>query len=172
MVEDTNKWKFGLAKTSRIAFGRIAAALGATEVKESTWSDLEGSLIQADMGYNTAVEVSDAVKKAVYDEGVTKTETIKSILRVELRKRLEKPGFVEITQAPFVILLLGVNGSGKTTSAAKLGAYFVSEGKSVMFIAADTFRAAAVDQLDEWAIKLNIPIISGVPGSDPGAVVY
>ena len=172
MEKEANGWKSGLAKTSKIAFGRIANALGATEISESIWSDLEASLIQADVGYYTASGVTESVKQFVYKEGITKAKEIKSILKTELHKRLIEPEKIEFTRSPFVILLLGVNGSGKTTSAAKLGSLFKNEGKRVMFIAADTFRAAATDQLNVWANRLGIAILSGTPGSDPGSIVY
>ena len=89
-----------------------------------------------------------------------------------MRARLDAVPMLDLSAIPAVILLVGVNGSGKTTTAAKLGRRFVDEGKRVLLVAADTFRAAAVDQLQVWAERLDLPIVAGQMGSDPGAVVY
>ncbi len=94
------------------------------------------------------------------------------MLETELRSRLDAVPALDLTAHPTVILLVGVNGSGKTTTAAKLGRRFADQGQRVLLVAADTFRAAAVDQLQVWADRLEIPILAGQMGSDPGAVVY
>jgi len=172
MIRTKNNWKMALARTSKVAFGRISNALRTSEISDSTWEDLEESLIQADFGYETAKEINETVKDFVYREGITSIEEVNKILRNELHDRLDKPTNIEISTKPFVILLVGVNGSGKTTTAAKLGSMFRSDGESVMLIAADTFRAAATDQLNEWAQRLDLICIKGSTGSDPGSVVY
>jgi fused signal recognition particle receptor len=94
------------------------------------------------------------------------------VLEAELVSRLTAPDKLTFSSQPAVILLVGVNGSGKTTTVAKLGKRFTSEGKKVLLVAADTFRAAAVDQLQIWAERLELPIVAGQMGSDPGAVVF
>ncbi len=101
-----------------------------------------------------------------------RSEELRSALRAELRSRLDDPPALDFPAHPTIILLVGVNGSGKTTSAAKLGGLFLAQGKTVLFGAADTFRAAAVDQLQVWADRLNIPVVAGESGSDPGAVAF
>ena len=93
-------------------------------------------------------------------------------LRVELRNRLDKPPAIEWPGNPSVLVVVGVNGSGKTTTIAKLGNRFIDEGKSILFGAADTFRAAAVDQLQVWGDRLGVEVIAGAPESDPGAVAF
>ena len=167
-----DNWKSALARTSKAAFGRIALVLGTAEINESTWEDVEEILIQADFGYQTSKNISDNVRNLVYKKGITSSVGVLNILREVLLDNLETPVIPAMKETPYIILLVGVNGSGKTTTAAKLGHLFKSEGKKIILIAADTYRAAATEQLNNWADKLNIPCISGAPGSDPGSVVY
>ncbi len=167
-----NKWKEGLSKTSKAAFGQIANLLGATEVTDDTWDELEALLVQADLGMETTDLVLDALEERVDREGITKSNELKAALREELRKHLDAPPALEFPAQPTVILIVGVNGSGKTTSIAKLGQRFTLQGQRVLLGAADTFRAAAVDQLEIWAERLNLSVISGQFGGDAGAVAY
>lgn len=167
-----NKWASGLEKTRKATFGRIANLFGASEITDETWEELEALLIQADLG----VDTSEAVMAALWDrekkEGITRTAELRDLLKDELRKLLIAPPALDLSHKPTVILIVGVNGSGKTTSIAKLGKRFSLEGKKVLLGAADTYRAAAVDQLEVWANRLDLPIIAGQPGADPGAVAY
>lgn len=166
------RWKTGLSRSSKAAFGRVASLLGATEINSQTWEELEGLLIQADLGLETTGSVLDSLRTTVRTRGLTRSIELRSLLKVELRLRLDAPPRLDFPSKPTIILLVGVNGSGKTTTAAKLGRRFSDDGKRVLLVAADTFRAAAVDQLQVWAERLEIPIVSGQLGSDPGAVVY
>lgn len=172
MVDFLNKWREGLARTSKAAFGRLAGMLGATEITPETWEDLEALLIQADVGLETTQSVLKALKETVKREGLTRASDLRAVLKAELRSRLTTPPPLVFSDRPTVILLVGVNGSGKTTTAAKLGQRFMKEGKTVLFGAADTFRAAAVDQLQVWGERLKAEVIAGAPESDPGAVAY
>lgn len=167
-----SKWKQGLARTSRAAFGQIATLLGATEINEALWEDLEALLIQADLGVETTSAILDNLERRVDREGLTKAAELKQALRAELRARLDAPPPLDFSAVPTVILVVGVNGSGKTTTIAKLGKRFAGQGKRVLLGAADTFRAAAVDQLQVWAERLDLPIISGQIGGDAGAVAF
>ena len=167
-----NKWKEGLARTSKAAFGQIANLLGAVEFDDSIWDELEALLVQADLGIETTNDVLDAVEKRVDKEGITRTQELKDVLRQELRRRLDTPPALDFSQRPCIILIVGVNGSGKTTTIAKLGQLFTAQGSSVLLGAADTYRAAAVDQLEIWAKRINLPIISGQMGGDAGAVAF
>lgn len=167
-----SKWKEGLARTSKAAFGQIATILGATEIDDSIWDDLEALLIQADLGVETTISVLDELERRVDQEGITRTNELRQILRDELRKLLDTPPTLKITERPGIILIVGVNGSGKTTTIAKLGKRFMQQGKTVLLGAADTFRAAAVDQLETWATRLDIPVISGQQGGDSAAVAF
>jgi fused signal recognition particle receptor len=166
------KWRQGLARTRKTTFGRIAQMLGTAEIDEETWDDLEAMFIQADMGLETSEEVIEALKLRVQEEGLTNADELRDAIRAELLVRLDPPPPIRLDHPTNVILIVGVNGSGKTTNMAKLGQRFQQQGKRVIFGAADTFRAAAVDQLEIWAKRLDIPIISGQAGGDPGAVAY
>jgi fused signal recognition particle receptor len=172
MANLISKWKQGLAKTSKSAFGQIATLLGATEISQDIWDDLEAILIQADIGVDTTRSILDALEKRVDREGITKAQVLRMALRQELRSRLDTPPTLNFNNRPTVILIVGVNGSGKTTTIAKLGNYFTQDKKKVLIGAADTYRAAAVDQLQIWAERLHIPIITGQADGDAGAVAY
>ncbi len=172
MADVFAKWRNGLAKTSKAAFGRLATFLGATEITQETWDDLETLLIQADMGIETTSEILDALRQLVQSQGLTRADELSEALRAELRARLDSAPDLEWKDKPSVIMVVGVNGSGKTTTIAKLGQRFQSEGKSLLFGAADTFRAAAVDQLQVWGDRLKVDVVSGAPESDPGAVAF
>lgn len=156
-----------------MAFGRIANLFGATDVTEDTWDELEAILVQADLGIETTEDVINSMKKYAEDKGITRADELYKALRAELLNRLDPipPSNLE-SQKPAVILLVGVNGSGKTTSAAKLGRQFKQRGMQVLLAAADTYRAAAVDQLQVWGDRLELPVIAGQPNADPGAVAY
>lgn len=172
MTDILSHWRAGLSKTGKAAFGRVASLLGATEITPETWDDLETLLIQADLGIETTASVLDSLKRLTRDRGLLRSEELHSALKAELRSRLDNPPALDFSNHLTVILLVGVNGSGKTTSAAKLGARFHAEGKTILFGAADTFRAAAVDQLQVWGDRLNVPVVAGAPESDPGAVAF
>ena len=172
MVDLFSKWREGLSKTSKSAFGRLANLLGATEINQEIWDELEALLIQADLGIETTGDVLDSLQRIVRERGLTRASELREILRVDLRSRLMPPPALNWTIQPSVILVVGVNGSGKTTTIAKLGKRFCEEGKSVLFGAADTFRAAAVDQLQVWGDRLKVEVVAGAPESDPGAVAF
>jgi fused signal recognition particle receptor len=166
------KWKDGLSKTSKATFGQIATLLGTSEITDSTYEELEALLIQADLGIDTSEEILTSLWDRERSEGWTRNSQIKSALKEELRKRLPQPPQITFSAKPTVILVVGVNGSGKTTSIAKLGKRYAQEGKRVVLGAADTYRAAAVDQLQIWGERLDLPVITGQPGGDAGAVAY
>jgi fused signal recognition particle receptor len=172
MANLLTKWKDGLAKSSKAAFGQIAAILGTSEIEPETWDDLEALLIQADLGVDTTDAILDALEQRVDREGIVKAKDLKAALREELLRTLIPPPELDFSAKPTVILIVGVNGSGKTTSIAKLGQRFTQSGMSVLLGAADTFRAAAVDQLETWAQRLDLPVISGQMGGDSAAVAY
>lgn len=172
MMSIISRWKDGLSKTSKVAFGQIASILGASEINNETWDDLEALLIQADLGIETTSSILDALKRLTLTEGLIRADQLFSALKKELRSRLETPSAVIFESKPTVILIMGVNGSGKTTTVAKLASRFHAEGKKLLLGAADTFRAAAMDQLQVWGERLKVEVIVGAPESDPGAVAY
>ena len=168
-----SKWREGLEKTSKATFGRIATVLGATEIDDESWEDLESLLVQADLGVETTEDIVKAMRARVDEEGVVRKGDLVKTLRAELLRRLDPAPAEDLdSQHPAIVLLVGVNGSGKTTTAAKLGKQFSQRGKHVLLAAADTYRAAAVDQLQVWGDRLNLPVIAGAPNGDPGAVAF
>jgi len=173
MIDAFEKWRSGLAKTSKTAFGQLATLFGATEITNETWDDLEALLVQADLGIELTAEILDALQHTVQTEGLIRSEELSVALRTELRDRLVNPPAFDWTKGkPMVIMVVGVNGSGKTTTIAKLSQRFLTQGKTMLFGAADTFRAAAVDQLQVWGDRLKVDVIAGEPESDPGAVAF
>lgn len=172
MSNKINKWRNGLAKTSKATFGQIASLLGASEINDETYEELEALLIKADLGIETSESILEVLWERERQDGLTKSSQLKAVLREELRNRLDVPPELNFVDQPTVILIVGVNGSGKTTTIAKLGNRLTDQGKRVIFGAADTYRAAAVEQLQIWAERLDIPVIAGQPEGDPGAVAY
>lgn len=167
------KWRAGLARTRKSTFGRIANLLGASEIGPDTWEDLEGILIQVDLGVEVTQAIVGELQAKAQQEGWTKAEELRSALREALGARLDTPpDFSLQLDGPTVILVVGVNGSGKTTSVAKLGKRYQASGKSVVLAAADTFRAAAIEQLQNWAERFDLRLIAGQPGGDAGAIAY
>lgn len=174
MFEKLKSIRDALSRTRQATFGRMATLLGATEITAGLWDDLEALLIQADVGVETTQFVLDRARERVRKEGITKTERLRVILKEELRGLLITPPPIDLLEAEElrVVLIVGTNGSGKTTSIAKLAAWLKSQNRAVMLAAADTFRAAAGDQLEIWAERAGVPIIGGQPGADPGSIVF
>lgn len=172
MASIFSKWKAGLTKTSKATFNQLKSVFGGGDIDSTTYEDLEALLIQADLGFETTQEVIQALKQAQIDHNIIKSADLEVLLHQELSKRIQEPPPIQLNNQPTVILIVGVNGSGKTTTIAKLAHRFRQQGKKVMLGAADTYRAAAIDQLQIWAERLDIPIIAGSPGSDSGAVAY
>jgi len=167
-----SRWKDGLSRTSKAAFGQIASILGTSEINADTWDDLEALLLQADLGIETTASVLDSLKRTARTEGLIRANELLATLRQELRARLATPPALVLDQKPSVILVVGVNGSGKTTTIAKLASRFNNEGRKILLGAADTFRAAAMDQLQVWGDRLKVEVIVGAFESDPGAVAF
>jgi len=167
-----NKWRESLTKTRDVAFGKVSTFFGATQINEDSWDELEALLIQADLGVDTTIALINNCQEQVDRQGLTRTEQLYSLLKSEMTALLDQPAEPELTYQPTVIMIAGVNGSGKTTTIAKLAARYKNMGKKVLLVAADTYRAAAVDQLEIWSERIDVPIITAQPGSDPGAVTY
>jgi len=164
-----------LARTRRAAFGRVATLLGATEVTPGLWDELEAALIQADVGVATTSDLLQRLRARAAREGILRAADLQSALRDELRRMLAAPenGSRQLdTARPAVALIVGTNGSGKTTSIAKLASRHKRDGRKVLLVAADTFRAAAGEQLDVWADRAGVEMIGGRPGADPGAIAF
>lgn len=173
MPDIINLWKNGLSKTSKVAFGKLSTLIGTSEIDQETWDDLEAVLIQSDLGIKATTRIINQLRKRVTAEGITRDIEFTALLKEELFSILNKSSIEDKDfPNPMVILLVGVNGSGKTTSIGKLGRKYRDQGKKVLFGAADTFRAAATEQLAAWANKLDVDIVVGEPDSDSGAVAF
>lgn len=169
-----NKIKESLSRTRNSFFGQIAGLFGATQITDELWDDLEALLIQADVGVETTTALVKRVRERVKQEGFTRADQAEIILKEEMQRLLEGylPSEADKRRILTVILVVGVNGSGKTTTIAKLAAYYQKQGKKVVLAAADTFRAAAIDQLKIWGDRAGVPVIATQPNADPGAVVF
>ena len=167
----------GLAKTRRGVFSEITRLFDRGTLDDELYEELEMLLIQADIGWDVSQKLVEELQSQVREQGIRDPVEAREILRNEMVKLLEgatRNRTVKILQrgVPFVIMVVGVNGVGKTTSIAKLAHYHQSFGRKVMVAAGDTFRAAAIDQLQVWGERLDVPVIAHKPGSDPAAVVF
>ena len=144
-----------------------------TELDDDFYDELEESLILADMGVETAAKATDKLRKAVRDQGITRADQAKAALRVILTSMVSvgDPN-LDLSTHPSVILVIGVNGVGKTTTIGKIAKQQVDAGKKVLLVAGDTFRAAAADQLEIWAQRSGADLVRQHEGADPAAVVY
>ena len=175
MSEPVNKTEQGVKQTREAWFTRIARLFDRGVVEEQVWAELEELLILADVGVETTSKLLGGVRQRVKQDRLPGAPQVKAALKaamidlVDIRPTAQgKPG----EESPEVILVVGVNGSGKTTSIAKLAYSFTSQGKKVVLAAGDTFRAAAIAQLEYWGREAGAEVIAHQPGSDPGAVVF
>lgn len=168
------KLKQGLAKTSKNISSKIDSVLAAFgKIDEDLFEELEEALITADIGVDTTLKIIDTLRKDVRQGRITQPEEIRNrlveIIGVMMEEDVEP---MRLQTNPSVILMIGVNGVGKTTTAAKLAKIYKDQGRKVIFGAADTFRAAAAEQLAEWANRVGVDIIKSQQGADPAAVVF
>ncbi|MGD2177771.1 MAG: signal recognition particle receptor subunit alpha, partial [Anaerolineae bacterium] len=162
-----------LTRTRNAVFSRVAGLLGASEVTGETWDAVEELLIGADVGVETTVYLVDTLRQRARDEAILQAKGLETALHEELRALLfDSPPLNLGGREQDVVLVVGVNGSGKTTSIAKMAHRWQWEGRRVLLAAADTYRAAAVEQLDIWAQRIGVDIVRGPEGGDPGAVVF
>ena len=169
-----DKIKAGLTKTREALSGTLGSVFsGFSEIDDDFYDELEESLILADLGVDTAVKATDLLRKRIREQHLKTTEEAKSALK-EILVEMLNVGSTELnlSTTPSVILVIGVNGVGKTTSIGKLAGQMKSQGKKVILAAADTFRAAATEQLIEWAGRADVDIIHAQEGSDPASVVF
>ena len=170
----------GLAKTKENVFSKISRAIiGKTSVDEEVLDNLEEILISADVGVDTTLKIIDRIEKRVAADKYMGTSELNSMLKEEIANLLEENNSNDISdfdlpdsQYPYVIMVVGVNGVGKTTTIGKLAHQFKQAGKKVVLGAADTFRAAAIDQLQIWADRVGVPLVRQAMGADPASVAY
>jgi fused signal recognition particle receptor len=160
-------------KTRQGFFQQITQLFGGTQITDEIWEDLEALLVQADVGVETTLYLVNRVKDRVRRHNVKDPAEVRRMLHAEMVRVLtdqERPAAAPST--PHVVLVVGVNGAGKTTLIAKLAHRYMGHGRSVLLAAGDTFRAAATEQLETWAQRAGVPVVTRGQGADPGAVVY
>ena len=168
-----SKIKEGLKNTRDNFVGQINTMLKSfTKIDEELFEELEELLVMADVGVHTAQNICDELRAQVKKEGVTDPSQIMTMLEKLTADMLREGNEMVLNTKPSVVLVIGVNGVGKTTTIGKLANYYVSQGKKVTLAAADTFRAAAIDQLQVWAERSRADIVKQNEGSDPAAVVF
>jgi fused signal recognition particle receptor len=174
-MKSQDKIQQGLKRSREGFFGKIAGLFNRPKIEPETWDELEELLVAADVGVTTSEKLIQKVKQRVKDEKIDDSNQVRDALKKEIVELLAVATGDENAanaNSPRVILVVGVNGSGKTTSVAKLAYEIKSKGSQVILAAADTFRAAAIDQLKFWGEKAGVPVIAHQPGGDPGAVVF
>ena len=168
-----SKINFGLTKTRNKMAGAIDDLFGnAEEITEDLYAQLEEILVMGDVGVVTAVEITDRLKKRVAEKHLRGAQAVKNEIKEIVAELLDGGEDMGLVTVPSVVLVIGVNGVGKTTTIGKLAARYKAEGKKVILGAADTFRAAAIDQLDIWAQRAGVDIVQHSVGADPAAVVF
>ena len=163
----------GLKKTKDSFIGGLQKVFNSfTKIDEELFEQLEEQMIMSDIGVDTSVEICERVRKKVKERGITDPQEIMELIYEVISEIMGDDTGLDLTKSPAVIMVIGVNGAGKTTTIGKMCHQFKKEGKKVLVAAADTFRAAAIDQLQVWTERAGVEIVKHAEGSDPGAVVY
>ncbi len=163
----------GLKKTKDSFLGRLKRIFNSfTKIDEELFEELEEAMIMSDIGVETSVEICESLRKKIKERGITDPNDIMELIQEVIGEVMGDDTGLDLTQSPAVIMVIGVNGAGKTTTIGKLCYQFKKEKKKVLVAAADTFRAAAIDQLEVWTERAGVEIVKHAEGSDPGAVVY
>ena len=167
----------GLTKTKDNLFGKIRSVIGMhTKIDDDFLEEIEEILIKSDIGVSTTQKIIDGLIEANKTEKPEGPDQIMALLKNEIEKIFangdEQISFFDINQKPFVIMIVGVNGTGKTTTIGKMAKYFAEQNKKVLLAACDTFRAAAVEQLEIWSQRANCDIVKSNPGGDSAAVAF
>ncbi|MGN0664568.1 MAG: signal recognition particle-docking protein FtsY [Negativibacillus sp.] len=163
----------GLKKTRDSMMGKVDMILNSfTKVDEELFEELEETLIMADVGTVTASRICEQLRKKVKEQGISDVSAVRSLLKEIIADMLSGNGELDLSTQPSVILVIGVNGVGKTTTIGKLANNLKKDGKKVLLAAADTFRAAAIEQLEVWADRAGVELIKHSEGADPAAVVF
>lgn len=163
----------GLKKTKDSMMGKLEALMNSfTKIDEEFFEELEELLITCDIGVETSLDICGELRKKVKEKGITDPALIKDELKEIIAEMLGEDKKIDTSTTPTVILIIGVNGAGKTTTIGKLAARYKNEGKEVLVAAADTFRAAAIEQLEVWTERAGVDIVKHEEGSDPASVVF
>ena len=169
-----SRLKGGLTKTrDNMVKGLDNVFHGYSEIDDDFYEELEETLIMGDIGVNATSKIMDELREQVKTQHLTDTESCRKLLIQDIRDQMQTDGHAyDFEDHKTVIFVIGVNGVGKTTSVGKLAAIFKAKGKKVLVAAADTYRAAATEQLNEWTDRAGVPLITGKEGSDPASVIY
>ncbi len=168
-----SKIKAGLQKTkANISDGVLSILNSFTKIDEELFEELEELLVMSDVGVNTSLEICEHLRTKIKEKGITDPAEIKSLMRDIIEEMLGENVGLQLETKPSIILVIGVNGVGKTTSIGKLSLMLKEQGKKVVLGAADTFRAAAIDQLGIWAERADVAMVKSTEGSDPASVVF
>ncbi|HXF60614.1 MAG TPA: signal recognition particle-docking protein FtsY [Caldilineaceae bacterium] len=172
--QDDLKLEESLQKTRSGWMGRISALFQENEITDALWDELEETLIAGDVGMNVTLELVERTRQRVERENIKATRDAYLVLKQEMVRLLaaDEPLHIEEPRLLTVVMVVGVNGSGKTTTIGKMAYYYKNRGRRVLIAAADTFRAAAIDQLKVWGQRAGVEVIAHEPGADPGAVVF
>ena len=168
-----SKIKEGLKKTKDSMINKMQRVVNSfTKIDEELFEQLEETMIMSDIGVETSVEICSRLRKKIKEQGVTDPALIMDLIQEIVAEMMGNDTSLDMSTTPSIIMVIGVNGAGKTTTIGKLCHQLRSEGKKVIVAAADTFRAAAIDQLQVWTERAGVDIVKHAEGSDPGAVVY
>lgn len=168
-VQEEKRLRDRLSRSRSALTASLGGLFGATSIDDSVWDELEDALVSADVGPGTAAEIVSGVRERKPTTG----DEARTALEQELESVLERSDReLHLSSAPSVVVVVGVNGTGKTTSIAKIAKHLVDDGRSVVLGAADTFRAAADTQLRTWGDRVGVPVVSGAQGSDPASVAF
>ena len=168
-----NKIKSGLAKTRNSLVGSVNNIINSfTKIDEEFIEELEEILIMSDIGVHTAEAICESLREKIKENRITEPTEVKKLLKEILSEMLEGDSSLHLDTKPTVIMVIGVNGVGKTTTIGKLAALLKREGNNVMLAAADTFRAAAIDQLQLWADRAGVTMVKNVEGTDPASLIF
>lgn len=166
------KLKHGLKKTKEGLFGGLNGLFSGSEINDDFYDELEETLILADLGATTSEDIVNGLRQTVKEQKLTTTDQVRGALKDMIKDMLGEDSPLDLSTSPSVVLVIGVNGVGKTTAIGKLSHQLKNDGKKVIVAAADTFRAAAIDQLNVWTDRAGAEIIKRQEGSDPASVVY
>lgn len=176
ILERTKSIRESLRKTRQSVFGQVVSLFGGGDIDDLFWEDLEALLIQGDVGVKTTLALVEWLQQQVAERHLWRTDQVRDLLKqrmIEILESVQAPYLPDADKRQLnVVLVVGVNGSGKTTTIAKLAKWHKDRGDRVVLAAADTFRAAAIDQLKVWGERVGADVIAHQPGSDPGAVVF
>lgn len=168
-----SKIKDGLRKTKESMVKKMQKVVNSfTKIDEDLFEQLEETMIMSDMGVETSVQLCEELRKRIKERGVTDPSLIMEMIQEIIAEMMGDDTGLDLSVSPSVIMVIGVNGAGKTTTIGKLCHSFKNEGKKVLVAAADTFRAAAIDQLEVWTQRAGVDIVKHAEGSDPASVVY